>query len=227
MDALPEVECDLELWALVHRKKKAKGAYFHPRTYEALEAESSEGDVPEPYPSSLLFARDSSSSSLSSAYRVQNDTLCDTDNHHGQTRTTAQSHVLRSVQFVGTLDSSDAGSDTSSSSSSSSLSSSSSSVSTPGSFDLNTPMDACQFIQNIPHMDLSLPFLPRKQPRVRHKTPQAVKEKECPLKRLTTTATTTTTNHFERTRKAVYSAGCGGFGSGLYESGLDGCLGGF
>jgi len=198
MDSPPDVEFDLEVWPSFYRKRAvARGGYFHTRAYEPLEAEAGEGDLSEKFSSSLLFARDSSC--LSSPYQVPNDTLCDTQPF-------TQSHV-RSTHIAET-DDSDTASDTS----------------TGGIFHLNGPIDACQFIQNIPHMDLSLSFLPAKQ-RMRNKkefTPS-------PKKRSNTRARTTieSTNPFERTRQAVRNAGCGGFNSGTYDSGLDGCLGGF
>lgn len=196
MDASPDAEYDLELWPSFHRKRAiARGGYFHSRAYEPIEADAGEGDLPEQFSSSLLFSRDSSC--LSSPYQVPNDTLCDT----------YQSHV-RPTQIAEPFDDSDTASDTS----------------TAGNFHLNGAIDACQFIQNIPHMDLSLSFLPAKQ-RLRNKkefTPS-------PKKRSNTRSRTieSTTNPFERTRQAVRNAGCGGFSSGLYDSGLDGCLGGF
>jgi len=140
--------------------------------------------------SSSLLFARDSSSFLSSPYRIQNDTTL-FDSH-----ARALSH-FRPIQTVGTLDGSEAAYDP-----------------------LNGPIDACQFIQHLPHMDLSLPFMPQKQ-----KT--GLRSKECassPKKRTTTRSRTTgSTNNFERTFQLVSNAGCGGFN----EPGLEGCLGGF
>jgi hypothetical protein len=202
MDSLPDGDSDLELWAPGHRKRNAaKSGYFHPRACEAIEYEAVESSLPE-QPSSLLFARDSSY--LSSPFRKQNDALND-----GHARTLSH---FRPIPTIGTLDASDAAGD----------------PAIASNFHLNGAMDACQFIQHIPHMDLSLPFIPAKPTSLRNRT-QQVNKKECASsskKRSTTHSRTigNTSNHFERTRSVVSSAGCGGFDSGFYDSG---CLGGF
>jgi len=189
------IDPECDLESLTPVHRRKKIGYFHPRAFEGVEFEAVEGDQPE-QSSSLLFARDSSY--LSSPYRVPNDTLYDTP---------ARTH-FRPIQTIGTLDASDAASD----------------LSIPGNFRLNGPMDACQFIQNVPHMDLSLPFMPSKPP-------IKMKEKDffsSPKKKSTTRSRTTgTTNSFERTRKVVSQASCGGFNPGVFDSGLEGCLDGF
>ena len=196
-------ECDLEVWAPSRRKKKAaKGGYLHPRAFEVVEYEPVEGEQPD-LACSLLFTRDASS--LSSSYRLHSDAL----NEAQQARTFKASHFRSSIQTVGALDALDAG--------------------CGESLMLaqlnNGQMDACQFIQHIPHMDLSLPFMPTKQSALR----KGSKLPDCPSshkKRGAARSRTMTgsTNSFERTRKVVGNTGCV---SGFYEPGLDGCLGGF
>jgi len=195
-------ECDLEVWAPARRKKKAvKGGYFHPRAFEVVEYESVEGEQPD-LPCSLLFTRDASP--LSSSYRLHSDAL----NEAQQARTFKSAHFRTSIQTIGALDASDAG------------------CGEP--LLAHGQMDACQFMQHIPHMDLSLSFMPPKQSALRNSS----KPPDCPSshkKRGTARSRTITgsTNNFERTRKVVSNAGCAGFNSGFYEPGLEGCLGGF
>jgi len=113
---------------------------------------------------------------------------------------------FRPIQAIGTLDASDTASD-------------------PGNFRLNGPMDACQFIQHVPHMDLSLPFMPPKP--TTNKTHQKEYFSSPKNKATTRSRTSGNTNNFERTRKVVSHASCGAYNSGFCDPGLEGCLGGF
>jgi len=198
MDSFADADHELDTWYAICRNKKAKGGYFHPLAYEAVEYEG-DSEQSEQQSAPLLFARDGFSN------RLHNDTACEDYGRHPP-------------YFIGVppppfvMDSSDAASD-----------------SIPGHFNLHTmPMDPCQFVQHIPNMDLSLPFLSGKKSGMRVKM-HSRKERRLPGENdflaspnCKKAAALARTSSLEPSK-----VGFGGFGSGFCDSGLEGCLGGF